>query len=471
MLEHVKTVFIVGIKGVAMANLARILTQMGKIVSGSDSAETFITDELLAESNISVINSFKAEDLPPNTNLVIYAASHAGLHNPQVIEAQKRGLKVMHQAEVLGELMNEYKHSLAVCGCHGKTTTTSLLTYALKNLGVDPSFMIGTSTFNNQWAGEFGKKDYFVVEADEYGMAPPEDKTPKFIALNPKAVIALNIDFDHPDVYSTIEETKAAFHAFLSKDSIKRIVACIDSKDIEEVIGLLDEEKIITYGISEKVDVQITNIQALSEGMSFTLIWNNSSEVFRTPLFGEKNVLNTAAVIILLKELGFEIETIKSAFNGFTGAKRRFEEVAFINSTYLFDDYAHHPEEIRTTIASARARFPSERVVIIFQPHTYSRTYNLKDEFVKALSMADQAVILPIFASAREKVTENSISAYDLELHAEKNGIHNIQAVTKNDELINIISQVIKKGDIIFTMGAGDVYKAKNDIITLLEKL
>ncbi len=471
MLEQKRNIFIVGIKGVAMANLARMLTQMGNKVSGSDVAETFITEELLKENNIDVITSFDSKDLPSDTNLVIYAASHGGTDNPQVKEAQKRDITIMHQAEMLGELMKDFTNSVAICGCHGKTTSTSLMAYALNRLNKKPSFMIGTSTFNGQWAGEYNEKEFFVVEADEYGMSPPVDKTPKFYSLNPTHILATNIDFDHPDVFVNLEATKAAFKMFFEKKGIKKVVACQDNEPLADVISHFDQSQVTTYGFTD-ADFTITRLSTAEEKTTFDLKQKNESlGTFSTPLYGEKNVLNTVGVIVMLLQLGFHEDELRNVFDGFTGAKRRFEKVGEINDIYFFDDYAHHPEEIKATISAARARFPENRVIIIFQPHTYSRTENLKDDFVEALALADYSFIAPIFASARELIAESSITASVLENYAKQKGVNNVLSFNSSFELGELIKNNVKKGDVLFTMGAGDVYKLKNDIITAIQKL
>ncbi|MBP9691192.1 hypothetical protein KBD81_03890, partial [Candidatus Woesebacteria bacterium] len=221
MLNDIKHIFFVGIKGVAMANLARIFAQMGKHVTGSDVAETFITDVNLEEQGVSVIESFAAEALPKDIDLVVYSASHGGHANPQIIEAKKRGVPVLHQAELIAELLELFNTTIAVAGCHGKTTTSGMLAYALKKLGATSSHLIGVSEFNNIFGGEYCGNEYFVFEADEYGIDPPGNKTPKFELTDPDYAIITNIDFDHPDVFESFDHTVKAFDRFMSKIALK----------------------------------------------------------------------------------------------------------------------------------------------------------------------------------------------------------------------------------------------------------
>lgn len=217
MLHLKKNIFLVGIKGVAMTNLAVILKKMGKNVSGSDIKETFITDNLLKKNHISWVESFHPEKIPLSTDLVVYSAAHQGINNPQVKEAVAKKIDIASQAQLLGWLTEQFKTKIAVCGCHGKTTTSSLLAYALKKMGVNPSYLVGAPYFNNYPGGSFDSKEYFIIEADEYGINPPLDTRPKFHLLNPDYIICTNIDFDHPDVYENLHQVKRSFLKFFQK--------------------------------------------------------------------------------------------------------------------------------------------------------------------------------------------------------------------------------------------------------------
>lgn len=487
MLQNIGNIFIVGIKGVAMANLAVILKRMGKNVTGSDVAEEFITDELLKENDIKYTIDFSPTNLPHLTNLVIYSAAHAGTNNPQIIEAKKRGIKILSQAEILDELSKQFKTVIAVCGCHGKTTTSSLLAYALINLEARPSYMVGTPSFNNYSGADYTKSnEYFVVEADEYGVNPPFDKTPKFQLLHPTHILCTNIDFDHPDVYKNLDEIKKSFFNFFSMNVLinqsinTSMFFCADDENLMEVAKKFPRKSYLTYGFSKKADLQIINPKITNSGSSFDLIVNINDHSGNLDLvgkiqnlnrmiislFGKKNISNAAGTILTLLNLGFAPEKIKDAIKNFTGAKRRFEKIYFKNEIYLFDDYAHHPKEIETTIKTARERFPQQRIVIIFQPHTYSRTQILLKDFAKSLSLADQTYILPIFPSAREQSNAFKISSTDIVENGDSN---KLQAVNSINQLIKFLKQEINTGDIIFTMGAGDVYKLKDDIINIIK--
>ncbi len=463
MLNKSKNIFIVGIKGAAMSNLAVILKEMGKQISGCDVAEEFITDVILKKYGIPYSVGFDPVFLSKETDLVIYSAAHTGQENQIVIEAKKKGIKTVSQAKILGELLTHFNISIAVSGCHGKTTTSSLLAYTLGKLGVKPSYIIGVPTFNDQPGGMYDRKDYFVIEADEYGVNPPDDKTPKLLFLHPTHIICTNIDFDHPDVYLNIEEIKKTFIKFFSN---KKLYLCIDDIHIKSIVGKLERTQYQTFGFSQEADIKIQNSIVSETQSSFDLIYKGKDlGRFITSLFGEKNISNAAGVILALLDLGFDVQKIKDAIKDFAKVKRRFEFVYKKNETYLFDDYGHHPAEIAATIAATRARFKDRRIVVIFQPHTYSRTLSLKKEFATSLSKSDLCLIAPIFPSARENAKEFHVSSSDIEKEA---GNGRVKAFSTRTELLVQLKESVRPRDIIFTVGAGDIYKLKDEIIKII---
>lgn len=420
MIDEIKSVFIVGIKGVGMANLAVILKKMGKNVTGSDTDEEQITDETLREHGISWTVGFEPSSLPIPTDpvgmTVVWSAAHGGVQNPIVKKARELGIRTYHQAQFLGLLIEGFEIKIAVAGSHGKTTTAALLAYTLIKLGQKPTYIVGTSSFSGYPAGDLGDSNYFVIEADEYAVDPPSDKTIKFHFLAPDYILCTNVDFDHPDVYADLTHVRREFEAFFKKAK-KRVIMCPENEP-----GYV----------------------------------------------GTKFESNKAGVKNLLLELGFEDDKINKAMAGFAGAKRRFEKIAYINDTYLLDDYAHHPAEISQTIKAARARFASRRIIVLFQSHTYSRTQALLSEFGKSLSLADLCIIAPIFPSARENPEEFHISAQNIAEAAKSTGVIAVDALS---QVVEELKEIIKKGDVVFTMGAGDIYKLKNDIIEVIKKL
>jgi len=469
-MDQIKSIFLVGIKGVAMANLAIILQLMGKKVSGSDVAESFITSDKLTRSKIKIITSFSPDQIPANIDLVVYSAAHGGINNPQVVEARRHGILAIHQAQLIEKLLCYFKQKLVVCGCHGKTTAASLLSYSLIKLDTSPSYLVGAPSFyadeTNFPGGYFDQRDYFVLEGDEYAVNPPLDKTPKFNYYHPDHILITNIDYDHPDVYDNLDQVKTAFRQFVLKS---RFVAfCGDDKNSVEVTSGNTNRQ--SYGYKAANDLQITDFKSAETGSMFVLSYRKKSlGLWRSKLYGVKNISNLAGVVLLLINLDFAVEKIKAAVADFSGVQRRMELVFDNNNGTLFDDYAHHPAEIAATIDALRRRFPGRRLIAIFQPHTYSRTESLKNQFVESLSQANLALIAPVFSSAREKPTTDQISAKTLGLIARKKGTGNVAGFQSKSHLISRLSSVIKTGDVIITMGAGDIYQLKPAIINLLK--
>lgn len=463
-IDKVKSVYIVGIKGVAMANIAVILKKMGKQVSGSDVDDSFITDQELEQNGIQVQVGF--DSLPMDIDLVLYSASHKGSQNPQVVEANKRGIQVMHQAQFLGELLKLFEVSVAVCGTHGKTTTSSFLAHALIKLGQNPSYLVGTSSFGDYNGADYKENNFFVIEADEYGISPPNDKRPKFHFLHPDYIICTSIDLDHTDVYGSIEEVKKSFKIFFEEamKNGKQIIVNYDDSNIRNIIDSFPSEltdyHVVTYGATAR-DFQLSHIQVTPEGTKFRMTDSDGPTTFSLPLFGKMNAYNAAAVIILLFMLKFQDQKIRDSINDFEGAKRRFEKVYEQNDIALFDDYAHHPAEIESIIEAARSRFAGRRIVILFQPHTYSRTQSLEKEFMKSWAMADLTFVAPIFASAREKSIDFQLTSQDPK----------VVICTSKEDVMDKLKEVVRKGDVVFTMGAGDIYKLADDIIRVIASL
>lgn len=448
-----------------MANLAVILKKMGKTVTGADVSEEFITDYLLKSGHITYAVGFSPADLPTDIDLVVYSAAHGGTSNPIVLEAEKRGVKIIAQTRLIGEMMEKFKTKIAVCGSHGKTNTASLLSFALIKLGVRPSYLVGAPSFNNISGGDLVGLDYFVVEADEYGVNPPEDKTPKFNYLNPDYILTTNIDLDHPDMYESLDDVSAAFRKFFAG---KKLILCGDDPPSEQFVNEISHDQLKTYGYSARSDMLVKNVKTTETDSSFDLYFNSKFlGQFSIKLFGKKIILNTVGAILLLQELGFKSSEIKQAIKDFSGAKRRFEKIFFANNTYLFDDYAHHPKEIETILSSARERFPKRRIIVLFQPHTYSRTALFLSEFAKSLSLADYSIILPIFASARENPKNFALTSADIVAKSQND---NLAAVETKSEGLNKLKDILRNGDVVFTLGAGDVYKLGDDIIDLISK-
>ncbi|MCX7996746.1 MAG: UDP-N-acetylmuramate--L-alanine ligase [Patescibacteria group bacterium] len=466
--------FLMGIKGAAMANIALLLHQMGKNVSGIDVGEVFPTDAVLTDAGIPWYRFGELRVIPPDVEVIVFAAAHQADSHELVRQAQASGIRVVHQAALLGELIARFPRSIAVAGCHGKTTTSSMLACALLKLNVDPSYMVGAPSFRVgsgtvHPGGRVGHSEYFVIEADEYALHPPVNRTPKFHLLKPAYAIITNIDYDHPDVYASFAETKEAFLTFAKRTGAangkKRLFLCADDDPLREVTKGLATEAYQTYGFSSDADYRIQESAPEKGGMTFTLSGpENLYHRFSIALPGEKNVLNAAAVIGVLHRMGFSPDAIATAIGSFRGAKRRFELVSSGPGYVIYDDYAHHPAELRAVISAAKIRHPHARIRVVFQPHTFSRTKSLLEDFVDALALAEEAIVLPIFASARERA-DGIVSSKLLIEHATRKGITTMCDISDASALRKVLANGRSNDDVVIMAGAGDVYALQPDVL------
>jgi len=466
-------IFFLGIKGVAMANLAVIYKKLGNEVTGSDLEEEFITDKILLQNKIDIINSFLPMSLPNDIDLLVYSAAHGGLSNPQTKEAIKRKIKCINQAELIEELIESHKKSIAVCGCHGKTTTTALLSFALLQLNVSPTYLVGAPSFR---AGKLHfpgadtlSKDYFIFEADEYAVDPPRDSRPKLNLYKPNYVLATNVGFDHPDVYRDLEHTKQVFLDFFQNR--KTVFLCGDDKNLYSLKSKINSP-CFTYGYDKNNDLVIGNYQTDSSGTKITINYlGKKLGVIESALYGEKNISNLAGVVLILTNLGFSFEKIKKAVKNFSGVKRRLEYLYSKNNINLFDDYAHHPQEIIASVNALKQRFPKYKLVVIFQPHTYSRTKSLLNEFAQSMITADKSIVAPIFPSAREKLENQNVSSQMIADVANKLKPNTVFASKNNMQILNYVKQYVDKSTIVLILGAGDIYKLQDDIIKIINSI
>lgn len=419
-MDKVKRIYFVGIKGVAMGALAIWAKEARKIVAGSDVTEEFPTDEELKKEEIDVHEGFDANHLALfKPDLVIYTGAHGGRENPQVVYAMEQAIPSLPHGQALGVAM-EGKRQISVAGSHGKTTTSAMIATILTEAGLDPSYAIGCGSIRGLGAaGHAGKGDWFVAEADEYVTDPGHDQTPRFLWQKPEVLVVTNIDYDHPDVYPDLSSVQQAFVA-LQKQSKFTFV----SADDEASSVLRRADNVVTFGLSEKLNE------------------------LKLQIPGRHNMLNAAAAAAACGRIGIAWEVIKRGLERFGGTKRRFEKLAEVRGALIYDDYAHHPKEIEATIAAFRDRYPKKRLIVVFQPHTYSRTKALLTDFTRALGRADIALVTDIYASAREIQTEEGL--------AQRLG--GVYAPTRND-VSEWLAKELKEDDVIVFMGAGDIYK------------
>ena len=469
-ISKLKYIYFVGIKGVAMTALAIVAKEMGIKVVGSDIDEEFVTDSVLKRNKISWRIGFKKENmaaLKRRPDLVVVTGAHGGMTNPEAVAAKKMDIQVMMHGKALGMFMELYQ-GISVAGCHGKTTTAAMVATVLVKSGLDPSFAVGCGdipVLANP--GHAGKGKYFVAEADEYVTCPSTDKTPRFLWQNPEIAVFTNIEYDHPDVFSNLEVIKEIFLKFTQKitdDGI--LVAGIDNENVRQILFKIPCQ-VLTFGRSPSADFQIERI---SFGEGRTWFWLKHQNInlgeFSLQVPGTHNALNATAAAVVGFHLGISWQKIKKGLKSFMGTKRRFEKIDEVNEIALFDDYAHHPTEIAVTLKAARDWFPKKRIICIFQPHTFSRTKALFDEFARCFKDANVVIIVDIYSSAREK---DDLGINSKMLVSEiKRHHNNVHYLGKKEQVIDWLSHQVLAGDIIFTMGAGNIFSWHREILQAL---
>jgi UDP-N-acetylmuramate--alanine ligase len=473
-MKNLRKIYFMGIKGVGMATLAVIAKEAGFIVTGSDIEQEFITDKILKKAGIDCLVGFEEKNVedfigetPASAVLFISTGAHNGFENPETIYARQRGVRTISHGEAVGlfmsgELFDRKLTGVSIAGAHGKTTISGMIAYALSKLGQDASFTIGTSEIPGVGsAGHYGKGKYFIAEADEYVADPKHDPTPKFLYQKPLFLIINNIDFDHPDVYPDIESVVDAYKKFATR--LEKGACLIANGDDQNVRGILKDisNPVITYGASDFCEYRISGFA--QEGLSSTFKVSRRETLigdFTLGVPGYHNAKNSLAVIALLMEIGMAAPNIQKALSGFAGVARRFEKVyERENGAIIFDDYAHHPEEIKKTLDAARAAFPKRKITVVFQAHTYARTRALLSEFASSFSQASEVIILPTFASVRDAGVERLDEDREF---VEKIRMVQSEVVLFEDEadVVKYLKPKLSDPDVlIFTLGAGDVYK------------
>ncbi|HUD04915.1 MAG TPA: UDP-N-acetylmuramate--L-alanine ligase [Patescibacteria group bacterium] len=470
-MNKIKNIHFLGIKGVGMTPLAIIAKEAGFKVSGCDLDEEFITDAPLERAGIKSLVGFSEEHLLA-CDLLITTGAHGGFENIEVIKAKQLGIPVWTQGQAVGkfmdgELLKDVFEGISVAGSHGKTTTSAMIATILKENKQDPTFLIGTGDIPSLGSsGHFGKGKYFVAEADEYATEPKYDKTPKFLWQHPQIGVITNIEFDHPDLYSSMEQLREAFLNFAK--NIKSSGVLVAGIDDPETVKMIKQYtgKVITYGFSESADF---NLQKVSIAPEKTFFWVRAKDTllgeFSLNIAGEYNALNALAAIVVCLELGLSVENIKRDLLVFKGTKRRSEFVGKTASgALIYDDYAHHPTEIKNTLGAFRKIYPNKKIVCIFQPHTYSRTKSLFEQFKSSFNFANELILTDIFPSLRE-VADNTVSSELLASSVAKIQ-KDVLYIARLEDVIKYLEQKnFNDNYIIITMGAGDVYKIGKELI------
>ena len=454
---EIQRIHFVGIKGVAMAALAVWAKEAGYRVSGSDIPEKFPSDDVLKQANITVLEGFDASHIKKTKpDLVIFTGAHEGKENIEVKKAVSIGIPVLPHGKALGEVMAG-KRQISVAGSHGKTTTTAMIATIIASVGLDPSYAAGCGeVFGLGLPGHNGAGEWFVAEADEYVTDPHHDPTPRFLWQMPEVLVVTNIDFDHPDVYASLQDVQRAFLK-LGMQERGLCITVVNADDPASKPLLATRGDVVTYGFTPKADVCITHVGTGLERTFFVLASRGSAiGEFSLKVPGKHNVANAAAAAAACRAIGISWEDIRQGLLTFNGTKRRFEKIGEIHGVKIYDDYAHHPREIAATLAAARPWFAGQRIIAVFQPHTYSRTKALFDDFAKSFRDADIVAIADIYASAREHEVLG-VSSQKLVGEISKHQPHVVYTRDYDGTLI-FLKKTLKEHDVVMFIGAGDIF-------------
>jgi len=449
------SIHFIGIGGISMSGLAEILLDEGFKVSGSDSHKSELTEHLEAKG-ADVSYGQSASNIKDGIDVAVYTAA---IHkdNPEYMAVIEKGIPILSRAELLGQMMKNYDHAIAVSGTHGKTTTTSMITEILLAADQDPTISVGGILNSIGGNIRVGSPELFVTEACEY--------TNSFLSFFPTMEVILNIEEDHLDFFKDIDDIRHSFRLFAEKLPEGGLLVISSDIDRYEEITKGLPCRIATCGRSEASTYSAADIRYDEYARpSFTLVEKGERTVeISLGVPGEHNVYNALAAVAVAKELGISMDFIKAGLKNFSGTNRRFEKKGELGGVTVIDDYAHHPHEIAATLAAA-ANYPHRKIWCVFQPHTYTRTKAFLDEFAASLSMADEVILADIYA-ARETDTLG-VSSRDIAERIVKNGTP-AHYIPSFDEIETFILENCVNGDLLITMGAGDIVKVGEKLLGL----
>jgi UDP-N-acetylmuramate--alanine ligase len=381
---------------------------------------------------------------------LVVISSAVAESNPEVQAARWRGIPVVRRAEMLGELMR-LKYGIAVAGTHGKTTTTSLVGTMLTVAGLDPTVIVGGRLRLLGTGARLGRSDYLVAEADEYDRS--------FLRLAPIVAVITNIDRDHLDTYRDLAEIRDAFVAFASRvPFFGRVIVCLDDPNVQQILPRLAERRLVTYGFSPQADLSAADLETHGAGSRFAVRLRGAAlGKVELPIPGRHNVANALAAVGVGLSLRLDFETIARGIAAFEGVHRRFEHVGQWRGALVVDDYAHHPTEVSATLDAARQAWPYARLHVVFQPHLYSRTQVEAEAFGRALLAADRAVVTDVYPSREEPIP--GVTGELVVDAATSSGHRSVRYCPDWREVPEVLGEGIAEGDVVLTLGAGDIYK------------
>lgn len=460
MILEARHVHFIGIGGIGTSGIARTLLARGRAVSGSDLSESSIVKELRA-LGAGVTIGHASTNLPPETDLVVISAAIEP-DNQELVAARERGISVLKYAQALGRLMEAHT-GIAVAGTHGKSTTSSIIAYMLRQGGFDPSFLIGADVPQLGGGSHYGAGKYLVAEACEYKRS--------FLYLTPHIGLITNIDADHLDYYYDMWDIREAFADFARAAAADgRVIANADDANTRDVIQQAGIPA-ITYGIRRKgADYCAARLWRAKVHSNFDLVYKGKRiDRFTMNLYGTHNVLNALAAIAACHEIGMDFADCKEALSQFEGVARRLQLIGTPWNVSIVSDYAHHPKEIQASLSATHQRFPNQRVFVIFQPHQYSRTRKMLPELAQSFRSSWVTYVCDIFAARDSREDERSVSALDLVRQMNHIGLL-AHYVPEFDDIEDIIVGDVIPDDVVLVMGAGSIWQVARNIIPRIEE-
>lgn len=459
MFRNVKRIHFVGIGGIGMSGIAEVLCGLGFEVSGSDIKRSKNTDRLEEMYGVKIYEGHKEENVG-DAQVVVYSSAVTP-DNPEVATARQKGIPVIPRAEMLAELMVLKPYAVAVSGTHGKTSTTSMVAAILSHGGVDPTTVVGGVVESLGSNAKLGQSEWFVTEADE------SDRS--FLMLYPTIAVVTNIDKEHMESYKGMDDVVQCFTDFVNKvPFFGAAIICLDDPNVQLIIPNIKRRR-ITYGLTAQADLSAHNIVFNdSFGSRFTVVYKDETLgdiLLSVP--GRHNVYNALAATAVGLELGVPFEKIGEALANFKNANRRFQFKGEVNGITVLDDYGHHPTEILATLSAAKNGSGGRRTVVVFQPHRYSRTKELFDDFALAFNNADLLYVLDIYAASEQPI--EGVTAEALTEHIKKYGHKNAAYIGDIDLAAEKVVPMLQPGDLVITLGAGTVTRVSDEILAILK--
>jgi UDP-N-acetylmuramate--alanine ligase len=445
---NLERVHFVGIGGAGMSGIAEVLTEYDLAVSGSDLALSETTARLEG-LGVKVFSGHSPKNVEGAQLVVVSSAVTED--NPEVREARARDITVIRRAEMLGELMR-LKYGIAVAGTHGKTTTTSLIGTLLTEAGLDPTVIVGGRLRVSGTGARLGHSEFLVAEADEYDSS--------FLRLQPVVAVVFFNDREPTEIYTDLDAICEAFVTFAAKvPFFGQVIVCLDDPNIQRILPRLADRRIVTYGLTPQARLSAVDLETRGAGTRFTVRLNGEGALgtVELPMPGAHNVQNALAAVAVGLAMELDFDAIARGLAAFSGVHRRFEQLGEWRGARVVDDYAHHPAEVSATLAATRDAFPGARIHAVFQPHLFSRTRDLAEDFGRALLAADRAVVTDIYAS-RESPMPGVTSALVIDA-ARECGHRHVSACPDWRDAPELLEREVAPGDVVITLGAGDVYR------------